>query len=125
MGKKRRFGIAIDSAIAEKLDNIAKSMNMDRSKLVEKAVTDLIEEHSHSLGDHRCCGVMVVEACECSVVERFIENYRDIIVSYSHNHVEKWCVCTMVILGDSRKVRALHRELMVTGSRVKYIPIAH
>jgi CopG family nickel-responsive transcriptional regulator len=125
MAKKRRFGIAIDSALAEKLDYIAKSMDLDRSKLVEKAITEFVEEHNHSFKDHRCCGVMIVETCECRVVDKVVEVYRDIIVNYTHNHIEERCVCTMLILGDSKKVKDLHRELILTGSKTKYIPIAH
>lgn len=125
MAKKKRFGIAIDSSLADRLDSIARSLNIDRSKLVEKAITAFVDEHSHSFEDHRCCGVLIVEARECSVIDKVVENHRDIIVSYSHNHIEKRCVCTMIILGDSDKVKGLHKELMLVSDKARYIPIAH
>ncbi|MEM1645161.1 MAG: ribbon-helix-helix domain-containing protein [Ignisphaera sp.] len=125
MGRKKRFGIAIDSSLAEKLDSIAKTMNIDRSRLVEIALNEFIEEHRHNLEEHRCCGVMFVEARECSLVDKVIESYRDIIVSYTHNHVEKKCICSVIVLGSSYRVRGLHKEFMIISRRARYIPIAH
>lgn len=125
MGKKKRFGVAIDFLLAEKLDAIARSMNIDRSKLVEKAITDFVEEHNHNLEDHRCCGIIVVEAGECGAIDKVIEIYKDIIVSYTHNHIEKRCICMVLVLGNSRRIRGLHRELILVSNKTRYVPIAH
>lgn len=125
MVRKKRFGISIDTSIAEKLDSIAKSMSIDRSKLVEKALSEFIEEHNHSTQDHRCCGIMVIETTKCSSINKVIELYRDIIVSYTHNHIEERCICIAVVVGSSHRVRDLHKDLMLGSHRAKYVPIAH
>lgn len=125
MGKKKRFGIAIDIALAEKLDLIAKSMNLNRSKLVEKALNEFIEEQSHSSQNHRCCGIIVTETSDCKGMDKAIEQYRDIIISYAHSHIEKRCICMFIIMGDSQRVRDLHKSLILNSYRARYIPIAH
>ncbi|MEM1526278.1 MAG: ribbon-helix-helix domain-containing protein [Ignisphaera sp.] len=125
MGRKKRFGVAIDFSLAEKLDTIAKTMNIDRSRLVEVALSEFVEEHRHSLEEHKCCGIMFVEAKECGLIDKVVESYRDIIVSYTHNHVEKRCICMVIVLGSSGKVKNLHKEFMVKSHRARYIPIAH
>jgi len=125
MSRKKRFGISINQAIADKLDGLAKDLKVDRSKIVEKALSEFLEEHSHGISEHRCCGIMVAEAANCRSVDEVVEVYRDVIVSYMHSHVEKRCVCTMVVMGDSQKIRAMHRDLMFSSYRTRYIPIAH
>lgn len=125
MAKKKRFGVSIDIALAEKLDSIAKSMSIDRSRLVEKALSEFVKEHSHSVQDHRCCGVMVAETTGCDTINKVVELYRDIIMSYTHNHIEKRCICIAVVVGNSHRVRDLHKDLMISSHRARYIPIAH
>lgn len=125
MGKKRRFGIAIDAALADRLDAIAKSMSIDRSKLVEKALSEFIEEHSHNIQRHKCCGVIVAEIENCGNVNKTIEFYKDIIVSYMHNHVEKRCICLFIVSGDSKRIDSLHKDLTINSHRTRYIPMVH
>lgn len=125
MGKKKRFGIAIDTSLAEKLDLIAKLMNIDRSKLIEKALNEYIEEHNHNIQQHRCCGIMVAEIRNCGGIDKTVESYRDIIVSYTHNHVERRCICLFIIMGDSHRVMSLHKDLIANSYRTRYIPMAH
>ena len=125
MARKRRFGIAVDTTLAEKLDLVARSMNIDRSKLVEKMLSEYIEDYMHNVKDHQCCGVVVAESEKCEYISRSAQLYRDIIVSYTHNHVQEKCVCTFLIIGDSKRVRNFHKELVLNNVKAKYVPVAH
>lgn len=125
MARKRRFGVAVSSEIAEEIDAIAKSMNVDRSKIVEEALTDFIEGYKHRVEDHRCCGVLIARVSKCGLVERTLETYRDVIVSYIHSHIDGHCICTVLVLGSWQRIKNLQREMLLSGSKARYIPIAH
>lgn len=125
MARKRRFGVAVSREIAEKVDAMARSMNVDRSRIVEEALADFIEEYKHKAEDHKCCGVLIARVSKCGLVERALEMYRDIVVSYTHSHVEGHCICTLVVSGSWQRIRNLQREMVLSGSKARYIPIAH
>lgn len=122
---KKRFGVSISIALAEHLDSIARSMNVDRSMLVEKALNDFIEEQKHSAQEHQCCGVLIVETNDCAEVNRAAQTHRDVVVSYLHSHIDNRCVCVFLLQGSSQRVLDLHRYLTLNSYRVRYVPVAH
>jgi metal-responsive CopG/Arc/MetJ family transcriptional regulator len=100
-------------------------MNIERSKLVEEALTDFIEGYKHRAEDHKCCGVIIAEAVKCGSVEKALEEYRDVVINYTHSHVESHCICTVIVSGSWQRIRDLQRELMLSGNRARYVPVAH
>ena len=103
MAKKRRFGISIPSDVAENLDALAKILEIDRSKIVEQALRSYILDYIHYLYPHKCRGIMIVyRETEHEIrVLSILEEFRDIVLSYSHYHVDKLCIESLIISGDS------------------------
>ncbi|MEM1541847.1 MAG: ribbon-helix-helix domain-containing protein [Ignisphaera sp.] len=127
MTRKKRFGISIDSSLACEIDRLAKILGIDRSKLVEKALTNFVNEYSysHAHENHFCRGVIIVETDEGEKIDRAIESFKDVVLSYTHNHLENTCICMFIVSGNSERIKDLHRNLLSVGCGTRYIPIGY
>ncbi len=103
---------------------MAKKLGTDRSRLVEQALRSFILDHAHYFYPHTCRGVLIVyrEGGGFGVIEA-LEEFRDIVKSYSHHHVDGFCLEMIVVSGSSSRVSELHRRLAEVGCRVRYIPL--
>ncbi|MEM4040923.1 MAG: ribbon-helix-helix domain-containing protein, partial [Ignisphaera sp.] len=115
MTRKKRFGISIDSSLACEIDRLAKILGLDRSKLIEKALTNFVNEYSysHTQENHFCRGIIIVETDEGEKIDRAIESFKDIVLSYTHNHLENTCICMLIVSGNSERIKDLHRNLLL------------
>ncbi len=106
------------------LDTLAKKLGTDRSRLIEQALRSFILDHAHYFYPHRCRGVLIVyrENKGIDVIEA-LEEFRDIVSSYSHHHVDGFCLEMIVVSGNSSRVSKLHRRLAEVGCRVRYVPL--
>ena len=124
---KRRFGISIPEGMAKDLDELASKLETDRSSIVCEAIRAYIHDHLHYLTPHKCMGVLVIfsHIGENSYRKFFkiIEKYRDVIVSYTHLHVDEKCIEVLVLSGSSERIQKLHREFIVIGCKARYLPL--
>lgn len=124
MIKKKRFGISIPYDMADDLDRLAKELKCDRSSLVAEALRTFIHDHLHYITPHKCRGVIIVFG-ENGSDRNLIEEFREIILSYNHYHMGKTCIETLIVDGDSSKIRELHSRLINKGCNIRYIPVAN
>lgn len=125
MVRKKRFGVSIENSIAYELDKLAENLEIDRSRLVEKALKNLITEYNHIHDDHLCRGVIIVETSEGNKVDKAIENFKDVVLSYTHNHLENKCVCMIIVSGSSQRIKDLQKNLISLDCETRYIPLTH
>ncbi len=121
-GGKRRFGVSIPVELAEQLDLLAERLGVDRSRLVVEALKTYIHDHLHVLKPHKCIGVMVSMGSSNSL-GRLIEEYRDIIIAYNHYHIGDKCIATLLINGESERIRGLTARLLEDKCSLRYIPL--
>lgn len=121
MGKKR-FGVSIDSKISAELNNIANSLNINRSKIVEVALQNFIAEYEHLTPRHNCRGIIIVRNINNISFDKILENYRNIIINYIHSHIEDECICILFVSGDSEYINNLNKHLITCGCLTRYIP---
>ncbi len=124
MSRKRRFGISIPEDLARDLDRLATITGTDRSSLVVGALREYIHDHLHYLEPHYCMGIMIISGrIDHGRLFKVIEKYRDIIHSYTHNHLGDTCLETIIVAGPSEKIACMHKELANDKCRVRYIPL--
>ncbi len=124
MVSKRRFGVSIPSDLADQLDLLAERIGRDRSSLVVEALKTFIHDHLHVLVPHHCTGIIVSSSSGEGISGSIIEKHRDIIMSYNHYHVDRLCIITIIVSGESRRIMELTRDLSRLGCSVRYIPLA-
>ncbi len=118
----RRFGISIPEDLAEILDSLAERLGVPRSEIVREALRMYFREHAHYITKHRCYGIITV------VSEGFrhlstVEDFKDIVNTFSHIHIDEYCINSFVVSGDSEKIAELHKELLKVCRDVRYIPL--
>ncbi len=119
---KRRFGISIPEEVARDLDNLAEKLNTDRSKIVCEAVRLYIRDHIHYLFPHECRGVITLVSEDLNPL-KVVEEYRDVIMEFSHIHVEKICINSLIVSGSSIRIAELHKRLLEICKDVRFIPL--
>ncbi len=119
---KKRFGVSLPAELADAVDRIAGSMAITRSELVERAVKLYVKSYRHYSEPHRCGGVLLVSGRGRSI-EGIIEEYRDIVVQYTHIHVRGKCLKVIVVEGPSTRIASLHSRLESLGCTARYIPL--
>ena len=128
MTGKKRFGVSIDSALADMLDTIAKNLGLTRSQLVERALTTYLEDHAHLVRPHKCTGLLLLTCNEKprkTSIAHIIETYRDVIVMHTHTHVGANCIDLFLVNGPSDRIAELHKNLRerVKDCATRYIPL--
>lgn len=121
---RRRFGVSVSESVAEWLDKLAKALGVDRSRLVEEALSEYLHGYEY-LYRHRCRGVIVAASREAAEeFARVVEEYRDVVRSSSHHHLGGLCVEVLVVEGESPRVAGLYSALQrIKGCSVRYVPL--
>lgn len=124
---KRRFGVALPSELADELDSIVKAFNVDRSAIVEQAVRGFLSELVHYKKPHRCVGVLLLFNREYEETPQlnFVDEYKDVILSYTHHHVGAQCIEVLIVFGDSEVIAGLHMKALKSKCDCRYIPLGH
>ena len=123
---KKRFGISIDEDLYVKINEIAKKLGVERSRVVEDAIRSYITDLEHFIKEHRCSGLIVVESPEGEgmEIEKILANHKAVVVNYTHHHVENRCIYTIIVHGESSKLANLYSEIArVRCSSRRYIPL--
>ncbi|MCS7108117.1 MAG: ribbon-helix-helix domain-containing protein [Sulfolobales archaeon] len=122
---KRRFGVALSSELANELDNIVRNFSVDRSKVVEHAVKGFLTEFIHYRRPHKCTGVLILFSREhdAATTTNLIDEYKDIVLAYTHQHVGTHCVEVLIVNGDSEVISDLHKKALNYSCRCRYIPL--
>jgi|UniRef100_A0A7J2U0U4 CopG family nickel-responsive transcriptional regulator len=121
---KKRFGVSIEQRLYSKLDEVTKSLGVDRSAVVEEALRNYLSDLNHLAKAHTCCGLVVVEDPDTVEMERILAGYKDIIVNYSHHHIAGKCIYTIMVLGNSEALATFYSRVSKTkGHGKRYIPL--
>lgn len=124
---KRRFGISIPEDMARDLDKLASKLSVDRSSIVCEAIRTYIHDHLHYLIPHKCMGILIlfshIGENNYKNFFKIIERYKDVIISYTHHHIEEKCIEVLILSGSSEKIQSLHREFIVIGCKARYLPL--
>ncbi len=119
--KRRRFGVSLPEELACELDKISRECGLDRSSVVATALEKYVEDMSHFKNKHECLGVCIaVTEGEPSLR---LEEFRDIVVSYYHNHTRGVCLNIFVFRGDSNKVLELYYRLGKSSRKTVLVPL--
>lgn len=126
MSCKRRFGVSIPVDLAEDLDRLANMIGGDRSSIVAEALKTYIHDHLYCVHRHKCLGIIIaVTPLNKSPREKlWIDEFKDIIKSYNHQHIENNCIEIFIVEGDSERISKLHSKLRRQTPYVRYIPLA-
>ncbi len=120
---RKRFGVSIDAAVAEALDVLAQKLGVDRSRLVEDAIRQYLEDHSHLLVPHTCRGVIIAVCPEPSDAVTISEDYRRIVATLVHAHYDRGCIEVLLVEGESSEIASLYSKLVRTGCSTRLIPL--
>ncbi len=116
----RRFGVSIPDNLAEDLDRLVKILGVSRSEIVREALKAYLKDFSHYLTKHECCGII---ATVSSGVLKVVEEYKDVVNSYTHAHLGDSCVNSFLVSGSSDRIAELHRRLLGVCEHVRFIPL--
>jgi len=125
---KRRFGISIRADLVNILDKLAEKLRADRSSIVEMALRVFLLDHIHYVVPHQCRGIMVLTGkYDKKILSSIVEEFRDVIHSYIHTHIDNSCVEIMIVSGHSSRISRLHSTLegSIKGCNVRYIPVRY
>lgn len=120
---KRRFGVSISEDVADDLDTLAKTLGVDRSRIIEEAVRSYLEDHRHLMVDHKCSGVIVALCSNNVEVANIVRFHKRIIHGYMHMHLDGYCLDLIIVNGESGGIALLYGDLKKIGCRVRYLPV--
>ncbi|MCE4625057.1 MAG: ribbon-helix-helix domain-containing protein [Desulfurococcales archaeon] len=121
-GPKRRFGISIRKSLADELDMLASVMGVDRSVLVEEAISWYLDDHRHLLGPHHCRGIIAAVCPDNREVADVVRRNREIILGHFHLHLDGLCIDIFSVSGESEKIARALGSLKGLGCRTRFIP---
>jgi CopG family nickel-responsive transcriptional regulator len=127
--RKKRFGVSLPENLADDLDQLGRTLSIDRSKLVEEAVRMFIRDHRHHIHPHYCKGVLIIQSrtdsCLAVEVKKILEEFRGIIRFSIHFHVDNDCLDMIITSGSSQDISKLHMKLRkLRELSIRYIPLA-
>ncbi|MDM7274658.1 MAG: ribbon-helix-helix protein, CopG family [Thermoprotei archaeon] len=121
---KRRFGVSISRDLADRLDELTKILDMDRSSLVEAALRSMIVEHAHYLVSHECSALIVLICSEETSISEVLMEFKDINITHLHDHKEARCNQIIIAAGQSTRIAKLYAKLnKVRKCRAKYVAL--
>ncbi|MEB3844723.1 MAG: ribbon-helix-helix domain-containing protein [Desulfurococcales archaeon] len=120
---KSRFGISIDKSVAERLSRLAEVLGVDRSRLVEEAVRQYLDDHKHMLVPHECRGIIVGLCPDNIAVASKVRDYKDIVSSHMHIHIDGKCIDIIVVQGPSRIIGKLYASLEHDNCKTRFLPL--
>ncbi|AFK51084.1 putative transcriptional regulator, CopG family [Thermogladius calderae 1633] len=119
--KRRRFGISLPEELACELDRISREHGLDRSSVIATAVEKYVEGMSHYKNRHECLGVCI--AVTEGEPNLRLEEFREVVVGYYHNHAKGLCLNIFVLRGDSNKVLELYYKLKKSSKKTVLVPL--
>jgi metal-responsive CopG/Arc/MetJ family transcriptional regulator len=122
VARKVRFGVSLDSSIAEALDEVAVRLRSTRSRIVEQALASFLSESLHGSNDHYCAGVIVARG-STSISSEVLERFREVVRSHSHVHLAGGCVDLIVVEGSYGVISSLLSTLCSLGLLARYLPL--
>ncbi len=127
--RKRRFGISLREDVAEELDELASSLSINRSNLIEEIISQEMRERGHLLRKHTCTGILVVVSTRGreSNLYKVYDEFRPLIKSIAHFHSKNLCMDVLFIEeADSSKITELEGEIRkIRVSVERYFPVCH
>jgi len=120
MGGKKRFGVSIPEELAGFLEDYAKQHSATRSEIVETALREYLYKHRPCGGQETCIGLILLKNAP-EAVEKLVEDYRDIVVHYTHIHYKSLCLKLLVVEGSEEEVHRLRESLEAIGCKHHYI----
>ncbi len=123
MAKKRRFGVSIPEDVASDLDSLAERLSVDRSKIVCEAIRSYVRDHIHYIHPHECYGVITLVSDDNVKLLKVVEEFKDIIMEFTHIHIDEKCVNSLIVSGSSLKIAELHKKLLEVFYNVRFIPL--
>ncbi len=121
--RKKRFGVSMNPRLAESLDMLAETLGVERSRLVEEAVRQYLEDHMHMLIPHECHGVIVALCPDNIGVAESVRNHRENILGHMHLHLGGYCLDIIVVEGPSGSIASLYGELERKNCKLRFLPI--
>lgn len=121
---KERFGVSVPAELSRKVKELASKRGVSRSELVAEMMRNYITDLEHENSPHYCTGIMVIvkERTEANL-ERVYETFKEIIIGYTHQHVEGTCVNVVFVSGPSEKIEDLSKSLNTCGCFTRYLPL--
>jgi len=119
---KRRFGVSLPEPLASRLDELAHALGVERSRLVEDAVRQYLEDHGVLAGGGGCRGVIVVACPGPATGVELAEDYKDVVNAVVHAHAEGVCIEVILVKGARERIAGLYKRLRERGCRTRFIP---
>lgn len=118
----KRFGVSLPREVAEALDKMAHDLGVTRSEIVTHALQEYIQEKTtHHNSTHQCIGVVL--ALSDSGVDLSDLLHRDVVLTYSHMHLEQTCLTVAVVRGDGSQIARYVLEISRKSHTVRYVPL--
>lgn len=120
----RRFGVSLPKEVADVLDRLSRELGVTRSQVVLEALQNYIAHaKAHGADGHTCFGVALALAQDLGSVEDLLEQFRKIIVNYSHIHMDDRCLLILVLKGSGEEVARLSAQMAHRAETYRYIPL--
>ncbi|MEM1873970.1 MAG: ribbon-helix-helix domain-containing protein [Acidilobaceae archaeon] len=113
MASRRRFGISIREDLAERLDKLCLRLSMERSRLVEQAISRYLDELEHYSSSHYCVSLLVVSCIGDALrLREVVQRYSERVLLDIHSHEESYCRVVFVIEGSAENILAIYRHAL-------------
>lgn len=120
----KRFGISLPEELAVEVDKISRELGVTRSAVVAQAVSAFVQLYSKHLKEgHLCLGAILSLAESTEAVGHIMEQYKDLIASYSHIHIGDRCLSVFVVHGDGRRVGEFLMGLSERAVKTLFTPL--
>ena len=124
---KRRFGISIPGELADRIDQLASKLDIDRSTLITEVLREFMHDRIHILKPHYCKGALIIVSKErhASSLSEIYEEYQEIIKARMHCHADGECIDLLFIKAHSSEILEFKRKLYsLKAVRIRYMPVS-
>lgn len=116
--------MSLPREVADVLDRLSQELGVTRSQVVLEALQNYIAHaKAHGTDGHTCFGVALALAQDLGSVEDLLEQFRKIIVNYSHIHMDDRCLLILVLKGSGEEVARLSAQMAHRAETYRYIPL--
>jgi CopG family nickel-responsive transcriptional regulator len=120
----KRFGVSLPEDLAKAVEKLSEELGTTRSAVVAQAVSNFLSAYSQHLKDgHRCMGAVLAITKGVEDVNEALERYRELIVNFSHMHVEGKCVSVFVVYGDGKKIGEFLMAISERADKAYFTPL--
>lgn len=122
--QKERFGISIPAELSKRIKELADKRGVTRSEVITEIVRSYINDLEHENIPHHCSGVMIVVKEEVEIsLESLYETFKEIIIGYTHQHIDDLCVNAIFVSGSSQRIESLSKSLNSCGCFTRFLPL--